>query len=45
MISLYINIQGLISPSKIISIARMVEIHGPNFLLVKETMVEGNKVV
>ena len=45
MISLYINIQDLISPSKIISIARMVEIDGPNFILVKETMVEGNKVV
>ena len=45
MISLYINIQGLINPSKIISIDRMVEIHGPNFLLVKETMGEGNKVV
>ena len=45
MFSLYINIQGLISPSKIISIATMVEIEGPNFLLVKETMVEGNKVV
>ena len=45
MISLYINIQGLIIPSKIIVIPRMVEIHGPNFILVKETMVEGNKDV
>ena len=45
MFSLYINIQGLISLSKIISIARMVEIHGLIFLLVKETMGEGNKVV
>ena len=45
MISLCINIQGLIIPSKIIAIPRMVEIHGPNFILVQETMGEGNKVV
>jgi len=45
MISLYINIEGLICPSKIIFIAWMVEIHGPNFILVQETIGEGNKVV
>ena len=45
MISLYINIQGIISPLKIISIAMIVEIHGPNFILVQETIGEGNMVV
>ena len=45
MISLNINIQGLICPSEIIFFARMVEIHGPNFILVQETIGEGNKVV
>jgi hypothetical protein len=45
IIIIYINRRGLSSPSKIISLARLVELHKTNVILVQEIMGEGKKVV
>jgi hypothetical protein len=45
MIILSFNCRGLANPSKKLSIKRLVDLHQPYVLLLRETMMEGEKTM